>query len=80
MTRDRYTACMTDRQQLLEEKLAATERHVEQLDELVRELFDKFANLEKSLTRFREETDQRFATRDDSKPEDHVPPHWGQKS
>jgi len=60
----------------LEEKIAFMERHVEELDGLVREVFDKLEGLRADMTRFREDTKQQFAERDRT-PEDDVPPHWG---
>ena len=60
----------------LEEKVAFLERHVEELDAVVRELYEKIAAVQKELTRLRDDVGQRFEDIDRG-PEDDVPPHWG---
>ncbi|MCP3904519.1 MAG: hypothetical protein GY715_12900 [Planctomycetes bacterium] len=67
-------------QRNIEEKLAFVERHVEELDALVRELFERLERGREESTRWRAETDRRLqALSEDHTPEDDVPPHWGQK-
>ena len=67
---------MSQQDTKLEEKIAFVERHVEELDSVVRELYDKITALQQELARLREETGQRFGEIERS-PQDDVPPHWG---
>ncbi|MHC5113992.1 MAG: SlyX family protein [Planctomycetota bacterium] len=70
---------MTDLRDI-EEKLAYVERHVEELDALVRELFDRLKSGQDQMARWREEVSARLeALGEDRAPEDDVPPHWGPK-
>lgn len=59
----------------LEERILFLERHVEELDGVVRELYDRVQATRDEIARFREETRQQL---DDivRSPEDDVPPHW----
>ena len=67
---------MSDRVTDLEEKLAFIERHVEELDKIVRELYDRFAALGRDVSRVRDEM-SRGLEEMQRRPEDDVPPHWG---
>ena len=60
----------------LEEKIAFVERHAEELDAVVRELYEKITAVQKDVTRLREDVGQRFEEIERG-PEDDVPPHWG---
>jgi len=60
----------------LEEKLAFLERHVEELDQQVRELFDLAGAQRQSLKRLQDETQASFAALDRDAG-DEPPPHWG---
>ena len=60
----------------LEEKLAFLERHVEQLDQQVRELFDLAGAQRQSLERLQESTQASFSALDRDSG-DEQPPHWG---
>ncbi len=63
----------------LEEKIAFLERHVEQLDGVIRELFERNEEIDGELKRLRDDTERQFGSHDHSA-EDDVPPHWGKKS
>lgn len=60
----------------LEEKIAFVERHVEELDGVVRELYEKIAAMQGEIVRLRDDVGQRFEEMERG-PEDDVPPHWG---
>jgi uncharacterized coiled-coil protein SlyX len=72
---------MEARLEALEEKLAFLERHVEQLDEQLRELFDRLAAQQNALDRLREDTRASFDAIGTDGPDrsdaDERPPHWG---
>ena len=60
----------------IEEKLEYSDRHVAELDGLVRDLFAQIKQLRHDLGKLREDTQTQFGElgRD---LEDDVPPHWG---
>ena len=70
-----------DEQRLItvEEKLAFTERHVEELDTQIRELFDTLAALQRKLDLFSEDTRRQINAMGSSPEEEPPPPHWGRK-
>jgi uncharacterized coiled-coil protein SlyX len=63
----------------VEEKLAFTERHVEQLDAQIRELFDTIAALRRRLELFSEDTRRQIDALGETSEEEPPPPHWGRK-
>lgn len=72
---------METRLESLEEKLSFLERHVDQLDEQVRELFDRLTAQRAALERLREDTQASFDAIGTDGAEgsetDERPPHWG---
>jgi len=60
----------------VEEKIAFIERHVEDLDSALMELYDRLAAMERDLARLREEKQRGFEASDQPSPEDEKPPHW----
>ena len=70
---------MDERLTDLEEKFAYLERYVEQLDETVRELFDKLEGIRADISRAGEETAARLTALEEGEQtlEDERPPHWG---
>ena len=60
----------------VEEKVAFLERHVEELDSAVREVFEKLEQLRAEFERHRADTQQQIDARERSI-EDDKPPHWG---
>lgn len=66
----------------IEERLAHLERHLEQLDEVVRDLHQRQDAISARLTRLGEQTKRDLAALSDGprELEDDEPPHWGRKS
>jgi uncharacterized coiled-coil protein SlyX len=60
----------------LEEQMAFLERHVEELDSVVRELYERLDSLRDEIGRLRDDTTRRFESMT-SDPADDRPPHWG---
>jgi uncharacterized coiled-coil protein SlyX len=69
------SAAMDQRIIDVEEKLAFVERHVEELDEVVRGLYEKIDALRREMGTLRDETRRQFQELE-RRPEDDVPPHW----
>ena len=68
---------MSDQIHALEEKLAFLERHVEQLDVVVRSQHERLDAFQTELDRLRKELRRASEPHEESSPEDEVPPHWG---
>lgn len=67
---------MTEPIHSIEEKLLFLERHVEQLDVVVRGQHDRMDALQVELQRLREEL-RRAGEGEERTPEEDEPPHWG---
>jgi len=67
---------MPDRVTDIEEKVAFLERHVEELDAVVRDLYDKLSAIGIDVGRVRDDMNRGFEEIRRG-PEDDVPPHWG---
>ncbi len=68
---------MDDRLTNLEEQFAFLERHVAQLDEVVREVYDRVDGLTREISQMREEIQERGNTEEEARTlEDEKPPHW----
>ena len=48
----------------VDDRIAFLEHHVEQIDEVVRDLFARLEAIERDVTRLRSETERAFAERD----------------
>lgn len=66
---------MEDRMIKIEEQLLLVQRQVEQLDGLVRELFESMEGMRVEVTRLRDDTRREIDDLTRS-PEDDRPPHW----
>ena len=60
----------------LQERLAHLERHVEQLDEVLRTVHDRVDALARSIDDLRRESRRRLVESEGA-PEEETPPHWG---
>ena len=75
---------MEDRIIQLEEKVMLLEKYLEDLDAVVRELYEKLEATQAEIQRRGEETEQRLvdlgrAMAEDEDEDEPPPPHWGRK-